>query len=151
MSMHKRRQGPAGGVGIWLALALAGCGGEQMPLGRVSGVVTWEGRPLQGGVIHFVPAAGPAAQGLLDERGRYELSTYTEGDGVVIGRHAVYLTPSPAEQVEFTEADYLAGKVPPAPAAPPFLPARYLSSASSGLSAEVDAGSNTFDFVLPGD
>jgi hypothetical protein len=134
-----------------LGLGLMGCGDEQMTMGTVSGVVTVGGKPLQSGIIHFVPEAGPAASGALDEEGRYELTTADSGDGAVVGKHRVFLTPmqDDAHLVEYTDADYQAGKIPPEPESHDFLPPQYLAPTTSGLTAEVVAGSNDLDFPLP--
>ena len=131
-----------------LLLGLAGCGAKQMPLGKVSGVVTHDGQPVSSGVVHFLPEAGPAATGKLDEQGRYRLTTYQANDGAVTGHHQVFFTPIVPE-AEFTDAEYVANTAKPAEIPRDFLPDDYLAPATSGLTAEVKSGSNQVDFALP--
>ena len=75
---------------ILLSLLAAGCGGEvEGPLrAPVSGTVNVDGRPLESGVIRFIPdgaAGGPAAAAVISG-GKYEL---TGADGPVFGHHRV--------------------------------------------------------------
>lgn len=132
------------------ALLLIGCcGGENVPLGEVSGTVTLDGQPLPSGIVHFVPASGPAASGVI-ENGAYRLSTFASGDGAVLGSHTVYFAPArdEAHMQSYTEADYAAGKPPPEAPQEEFLPARYLTPSSSGLNVRVEAKANVHDFPL---
>ena len=140
-------------VATIVLLGLTGCGADQMPLGQVSGVVTAGGQPLSSGVIHFVPQAGPKASGVLDQQGGYRLTTYVGGDGAITGRHQVYFTPldDDTHMDNYTDADYQSGKIPPEPSPQEFLPQKYLAPATSGLSEQVAAGSNSFNFALETD
>jgi hypothetical protein len=115
----------------------------------VNGIVLLDGQPLAGAVIYYVPSKGPSASGVLDAEGRYELTTYTSGDGAVIGSHNIYLAPLPDENrlAGYTEEDYAAGKLPPAAPANP-IPAKYSSPTTSGLTAEIAAGDNQKDLTL---
>jgi hypothetical protein len=78
----------------------AGCGGqgEQYDVVPVRGVVTCQGKPVANATINFTPIAeegratgrpGRVALGLTDEAGRFQLTTYENGDGAIIGRHTV--------------------------------------------------------------
>src|SRR5437660_6700826 len=54
-----------------LLLMLGGCGPGE---GKVSGRVLFNGQPLPGGLVTFVPAAAPShAVATLDEHGNYEV------------------------------------------------------------------------------
>ncbi len=129
-------------TGLACAL-LAGCS-RDMPMGRVSGRVTFEGNPVTEGQIVFQPEQGPAASGLLDAEGRYRLSTHAPGDGAVQGLHRVTIVPAEAG------VQLQPGQPPAPPTAPKFnLPEKYLRPETSELTAEVAAGSNTFNFALP--
>ena len=95
----------------WLLLAAAlpllsaGCGGaDQMPTAAVSGSVTHDGKPVPGGTILFLPIAsesqkdpGKGASGVVKD-GAYTLSTYSEGDGAIIGKHRVVYSAPQVEQ-----------------------------------------------------
>ncbi len=143
-------------LGFWvfaclgILIFLTGCGSGEMPLGRVSGTVTLDGQPVSGGIIHFMPQSGPAATGVIDASGRYNLTTYSEGDGAVIGSHTIYFAPNSddSHMEGYSEADYAANKPPPEAPQAKFLPKRYLTPSSSGLSREVAVGSNDFPLQL---
>ena len=117
-----------------------------MPLGRVSGRVTVKGQAAAGGRIYFVPQRGPSAAGLIDANGRYALSTFGDGDGAVVGRHTVYFGPPPPPRP--TKTAERVALPPPVIRAQTFPPPKYGAAETSGLTAEVRAGSNTCDFDL---
>ena len=78
------------------ALVLSGCSGnEQYPTALVSGTVTSNGTPVPEGTIMFSPIAqgkktliGKPATGAIKD-GEFILSTFENGDGAVVGTHAV--------------------------------------------------------------
>jgi hypothetical protein len=80
-----------------LALALAGCSvdNNRPKLGKVSGKVTYKGKPLTAGEVLFTPArnkggdTGQVATGQIDSDGSYVLTTFDTGDGAVLGTHKV--------------------------------------------------------------
>jgi len=93
---------------------LAGCGADNgLTMGRVSGLVTFKGDPVEFGDILFVPDGskgnkGVPAMGKIDKDGRYTMSTQESGDGVIAGFHKVgvrVLDPEPVSKVESTEVD----------------------------------------------
>jgi len=130
-----------------LALLAAGCGDAGMPLGSVSGRVTYMGQAVPDGIIYFVPEQGPAASGPIDDEGRYELTTYSRGDGAVLGTHQVYFSPA-ADTGGADENVVETAQIPPPPPDPAYLPRKYRSPETSGLTREVQSGANTFDFDL---
>lgn len=69
-------------------VAAAGCG-RGAGIVPVSGRVEVDGKPLSTGGIMVVPETGRAASGSIAPDGRFTLSTFKEGDGVVKGRHKV--------------------------------------------------------------
>jgi hypothetical protein len=115
-----------------LALALTGCGSGLYP---VRGTVTSEdGQPITKGIVVFEgEEAGKAvtARGEIRPDGRYELSTYTPGDGVPPGHYRVLLNPLDLSDVSDEQ------KVLP-------FDIKYLKFETSGLEYEVKAGSNEF-------
>lgn len=111
-------------VAAGLAVLLGGCGGgDDRDTATVHGKVTYNGAPLPGGGVTFVPVSGegattggkPAA-GTINPDGTYTLTTYEDGDGAVIGKHHVGVSPPPppgagAEAPEGTHA----APTPPSP------------------------------------
>jgi hypothetical protein len=60
----------------------------------VKGVVTFDGQPLEGATVIFVPSGEVAstAAGPTDAQGRFELTTRSPGDGVMPGDYRVTIT-----------------------------------------------------------
>lgn len=124
----------------------------------VSGTVTINGQPLQGATLNFLSADGSrSAVGETDARGRYELTTFAPGDGAVPGEYRVAIMKyelmvdgAPIQSDEPPDDrpgdDPFAGGPDPEPVN--VLPEQYANIASSGLTATVVEGENTFDFAL---
>ncbi len=77
-------------------MMLAGCGGRAFDTAPVQGVVRCHGTLLTSGVVYFAPVgqegeqlAGKSGGGVVGPDGRFEVSTYKEGDGAVVGKHRV--------------------------------------------------------------
>ena len=79
---------------ISLALpSLAGCGGHRGPeMAPASGVVTYQGQPLEGATVRFAGPAGRPSTGTTNVEGRFELSAFEPGDGAVVGENIVTIT-----------------------------------------------------------
>jgi hypothetical protein len=67
-------------------------------MASAGGSVIVAGKPYPGGKIVFAPVAkdesgkaGRAAVSLLDNEGRFALTTYQAGDGAIVGEHVVTL------------------------------------------------------------
>lgn len=122
------------------SLAAAGCSGKKRelpPLGRVTGVVTLDGKPLARAAVAFVPyERGNGAYATTDAEGRYTLRYTARDEGAVVGRNRVEIRTGG----EGRDAD---GNLVETPER---LPARY--HATSELVVEVAAGDNTLDFPL---
>lgn len=87
----------------WMSLlclaVLQGCGNSgEYAVVPVSGVVTCQGKPVANATVNFSPKAsadrsalnpGKLALGITDEQGRFQLTTYENNDGVIIGTHIV--------------------------------------------------------------
>lgn len=76
--------------------SIVGCGDVPGPAtAYVSGTVTMNGSPVTAGRVMFFPTGtsgkntGKAASGQLDSSGEFELTTYSNGDGAVVGQHTV--------------------------------------------------------------
>lgn len=158
MSRHLLRVWPVlAGCGI--ALGAVGCGSDdgRPPLARVSGTVTYKGKPLAGAAIVFLPEKQGirSALSVTDEQGRYKLWTYEKGDGAPVGNHQVTVAlRGPPEKAalhpsvkgkNLGEAYYeqvaATGK--------PLIPEKYFNPDTSGLTANVVKGKdNVVDFDL---
>ncbi len=79
---------------FFAGLAAAGCGGRGVTLVPVSGVVEVDGKPLATGAITVAPADGRPASSMIGPDGRFTLSTFEPGDGVMPGRHKVVVIAS---------------------------------------------------------
>jgi hypothetical protein len=89
------------GIALAAAVLLVGCGSSGK--GQVSGTVTLAGQPVTGGSVSFAPviepgfspaaAPGRVATGAVRSDGSFSLSTDTDEDGALIGRHEVVYTP----------------------------------------------------------
>jgi hypothetical protein len=121
---------------------LAGCyGGSKGPeVGKVSGLVTLDGKPLENAAVYFEPARGRTSSGLTDKHGHYELSYTKEIKGAEVGGHTVRITREP------TVDEMLAQGTNPQAKQPDPLPERY--NVNSELKAEVKPGGNTCNFEL---
>lgn len=116
---------------------VAGCGGDAPKLARVTGTVTFGGRPLDGATVIFEPTGGglPPSVGTTDASGKYELQYSRDASGATIGEQVVRIT-SFGSVGEDCERQIVPEKIP----------ARY--NMKSELKASVQRGSNTFDFNL---
>ena len=104
----------------------------------VSGNVTLDGKPLTKGDISFYASGAAAASGQIDASGNYTLSTGTE-KGLQPGSYQVTIVAN--DIIEPT--DKFASLIPKL-----ITPAKYSNATTSGLTAEVKSGKNTFDFNL---
>jgi hypothetical protein len=123
-----------------LFFVAAGCSGER-PMGKVSGVVTYHGKPVTSGIVQFRSESGPIAGSGLDANGRFTLTTKKGGDGAWAGSHRVVVMPFIPSAAELAPGQPLPN--------PTNIPKRYRSFDTSPLTAEVVGGQmNEFTFDL---
>jgi hypothetical protein len=153
--------------GKWSMLALSalvclGCAEiEEDPVFPVSGTVTRKGSPVEGVAVTFVPeGSSPSAVGVTDASGKYMLTTRAKDDGATAGKYKVTFAkyegkPSTGSTEVHADYDisneYPAGYNPDAQVDTPsknLLPVKYALPESSGYTADVVEGENTFDFDL---
>jgi len=120
-----------------------GCGdGDGLPRRAVSGTVTLDGQPLDGGRIEFRPIGDGVATGSAIARGAYRIA---RDDGPTPGRYRVNIS-SPVESGAAPEPEESApgrGRA----GATERIPARY--NASSTLTVEIKPGAtDPIDFSL---
>jgi hypothetical protein len=83
------------------AMQCIGCGKEGLQTEPVSGTVTIDGRAYtQGGSVVFQPEGkGKQAAGKIEPDGSFKLSTYSPGDGAIVGKHKVLVMPLPPADI----------------------------------------------------
>jgi len=122
-----------------LSTVLVGCGEEsdQPDLAKVTGVVTYDGQPLESGTIVFYPAAGRSASGEIAKGEILPLTTFKPEDGVPIGKHKVAI-----QSLDGDGKDMYAKRTS-------LIPEKYGSPETSGLTAEIKSGeANELKFEL---
>lgn len=151
--------------GLWALVAiaglvfLAGCpgGGYSGPTGTVSGTVTLGGEPApQGCTVGFVSDQGFTASGRVGAGGKYELSVAGKGNAIPVASYKVTVTPPAAGETsdqdyeKMMEESASGAEEPKAKTEPAeeVIPAKYASTATSGLSFDVQKGPNTIDIKL---
>jgi hypothetical protein len=134
--MRIRHAWHAAGIFLMLAALAAGCGRRDM--GRVSGTLTFQGKPVPKGIVKFTPTGHPAGAGETDDAGRFVLNTLQKGDGAFQGDCVVTVVPV----AEFEE-----GSIEPKPR--PDIPDKYRDYSTTPFKADVVAGKeNVFTFDM---
>jgi hypothetical protein len=141
-------------AGVSVLVSLPGCSRDpNMPkLGRVHGKVTYKGKPVESGTVTFNPIPGKGgetgqnATGLIESDGTYVMTTFSTGDGAILGQHvvAVVVRAKGSENQGKPKADstidYSMPKI--------VTPSKYASVETSPLVYTVREGDNTFDIEL---
>lgn len=131
-------------VAALVLVGVVGCGGTRTY--PVQGKVVFpDGTPMTAGLVVFEPVEAQrppiSARGPIEADGTFRLSTFQPGDGTIVGRHRVLVTPPtrtrPGRNVDQDE------KSPPA-----VIDARFRSFDSSGLEFAVTSGKNDFTIVV---
>ena len=125
-------------VVLLLCVVSQGCWGNDF--GTVEGVVSLDGKPLEGGSVIFYPAeAGPISYSNIGSHGSYQIRTASR-QGVLPGKYVATVSyrsgpPSPGMSVREIMA---LEKVP----------IRYCTKETSDLHVEVKPGRNSIDLKL---
>ena len=140
---------------LLLTICFTGCSGQVGPVGEVievvpaSGTVTFQGKPLVGFQVTFMPVSGNRpSMGISDATGKFALGTNATGDGAVVGANKVAVVWSPPELADDTTASAIddPSKMPKPPVV---IPAKYHNPETSGLTAEVpEGGTDTLTIEL---
>jgi hypothetical protein len=145
-----------------LMIAL-GCGSEAagppVPVYPVKGIVTHNNEPVVGADVTFFNAeAKRSAFGRTNDRGEYQLTTFSANDGAVAGKHVVTIvkieTPLPTTPEASIESEAYDPPELGESTAPPVVksafPEKYGSATTSGLVAVVsaDTPNENVDFKL---
>jgi len=108
---------------------------DRRGLAPVEGVVRLDGEPLTKGIVTFVPESGRSATGAIRSDGTFQLETYGQAEGALVGAHRVTIT---ATETPTGPPDFDVDR-PAVADKKPLVPARYANSESSGLTFEVKA------------
>ena len=78
------------------AAVITGC--SKSGLVRVEGIVVLDNQPVPEATVLFIPEGGTGqpAQGMTDENGKFQLTTFKENDGALPGAYKVTVTKSVA-------------------------------------------------------
>jgi hypothetical protein len=139
----------AGCLGTIVVMSSLGCGSGVKPpaLHPVSGKVTFDGKPVPGAMLVFIPAnedpqkpSNERSAGKTDDEGTYELTWgIDEVAGSPAGKFKVFITAFKAVDENFDNEEK----------PPSLIPEKYNSPVSSGLTAEVKEGDeNVINFEL---
>ncbi len=121
-----------------------GCGGagDAPKTVAVTGVVTYQGKPMPNLSVGFIPETGMLASGITDAEGRFDMTTSAPGDGAIPGLHKVAINFVP-EQVPEMPGFPGTENAPESP-----IPTKYADVSTSGLTATVDQDSSKNDFTF---
>ena len=131
-----------------ILLLAAGCRDSNLPkTAPVSGVVTFQGKPLANAEVVFIPDGDArSASGRTDANGRYELMTFSPGDGAAPGKYRIIVTArGPARALAPGEGAGMPGEMAQGEL---ITPAKYAAPETSGLTHEVVSGRNEVNLSL---
>ena len=122
-------------------LFVSGCSQSGPPLGKVTGTVTLDGKPVAGALVTFNSKSpnGSSSFGKTDSNGKYRLEFTTSRFGAMLGAHEVEIVTKRVSKSEEPDTGAVAQKefVP--------IPKHY---ARGALTADVKSGSNLCNFAL---
>ena len=110
---------------VWALVSGCGGGDDQLPTVRVSGTLAVEGKPVANGTIHFFPAKGRPASGIVKD-GKFTLTTYNDGDGAIAGKNRVAVQVS--EEVPTKDGDTTSKSL---------IPLKFTNPDQSGIELEI--------------
>lgn len=157
-----------------ILVLFTGCGGgsggdgDRVTVYPVSGKITMAGAPVANAIVSYAPQAGqPAASGVTNSSGEYQLTTYEGYDGAAEGAYVVLVSKSAGGSSDEPSEEDMHAAMSGGGGGPPgghagggsgdgseqeetsLLPAKYSDRDLSGLEATVSKdGENVFDFEL---
>ena len=154
--MQVRVQGKVSLVLVAAVLSfVAGCGSGLRPIAGsvgVSGTVTFNGQPLEQGMVRFAPESGGKAQPATGQikNGKFTMLTTASSPGVMVGKYKVSII----SNKPFAPPALKPG-TPPDPKAKfepeSLVPTKYNDIKTSGLEADVTAAVTSLTFALQGE
>lgn len=136
-------------VNVLFLLAALGCGDSSstMQQAEVSGTVSYQGRPLPGGMISFLSERGFQNSAVISPDGHFRIKA-------AVGRSKVTIDNRMLSKQQKSTGPRLKNRPDSAEASPTVegtyvpLPEKYLSADESGLTYDVQKGTQTHDFQL---
>lgn len=126
------------GIGF---LPCLGCGSGRPTCIPVTGTVSYRGQPVEDAGVAFIPTQGRQASGKTNEQGRFILTTFSSGDGALLGEYVVCIAKTIPNSQGKADSPYSNETS--------VLPSCYAKPAQSSLRASVTvAGPNNFHFDL---
>jgi hypothetical protein len=129
---------------------IAGCGSNGPETVKVRGIVSLDGKPVEDATVGFTPKdGGRPAMGTTDASGQFTLTTFTPGDGAVVGTHTVTVSKirSSGQQVDASTVPAGSNAMPlSGPTAPGAIkiqwvvPPKYADPKTSGFTVDVKRG-----------
>jgi hypothetical protein len=139
---------------VLLVMSVFGCTRRGPKVEYVEGVVTQDGKPVEGALVRYIPKDenGISANGMTDANGIYHL-TAGQGEkidkGAVAGEYLVTISKYSTSHTTDDKASPIGGGMPSVTiSSTNELLERYGSVGTSGLTATVKKGRNTIDFNL---
>jgi hypothetical protein len=89
---------------LGIAAALTGCGQTEFTVTPLRGTVLCKGRPVAEGLVQFSPVStgnpmsGKTGAGEIASDGSFVVTTYSQGDGAVIGKCRITAGPNDPKQ-----------------------------------------------------
>ncbi len=133
------------------ALLFVGC--DRGPkIAQVTGVVTFDGKPVENASVSFYPSEGRASSGVTNAEGKYEL-VFTRGrKGALLGDHKVTITTEIIPESDYAADDDYESEngieQDTQSQRSEMLSAKYCELESTILTAAIVKGENVFDFDL---
>jgi uncharacterized lipoprotein NlpE involved in copper resistance len=138
-------------ISLFIVLCTLGCNNKSQIEGLVpvKGVVFYDGKPLDGAIVNFIPNSPDkrSAVGTTDAAGKFGLTTLHSNDGVLPGEYKVTVSkmsyPENNESLTDDQSAKLKDDIKS------LIPVRYSIPANSGLTATVsDKGVMNLKFEL---
>jgi hypothetical protein len=114
-------------------VSINGCGDDLPKRVPVSGHVFFDGQPLETGTLTFQTPGQRIAYALLGTGGKFTVTTFTENDGIIPGKHKVAVISK--EVINANTQKW-------------FVPKKYSETSTSGLEIDVTGPNNDIKFDL---
>ncbi|TWT93429.1 hypothetical protein Pla108_39230 [Botrimarina colliarenosi] len=126
-----------GGFLAALILLMAGCGGGP-PMGKVSGTVSLDGKPMSFGTVMMQHVeGGQPSRGEIQPDGTFVMSTFHPEDGARVGENRIRVTAYSTQDPRTNPGGASSGALGVL-----VIPEAYGSFGASGLKADVEPGDN---------